>query len=727
MKRVKLYLSIAFLSIVFVPISLQAQTNCDVSAIQQNLNNGSSVYSLLTDCSQLTAQDFYGKEYAGGVIVYLDPSTKGKGIVAANEDENSNSSWYNRLSRNGGLFNSSLVAQIGSGASNMAAACGMSGCGKPPKTYFPNYNSPAMDALYFVSSSNRNGFSDWYLPSSEELKVAYQNASSNFSSCPSGGWWTSTQIPASYTFPGSDFTIYQYKNYYPSSVYILNTTGELTWSSKTDGRCARAFRTFAPWIEAVNPDPVEVGMAVSISGSNFSEHPTNIEIQFPNGIKATPQESSGNTMTVIVPAGTTSGNLRVVVNGVQSNTIPIQIAPRPEGDPVISSFSKKMIIKTDSWMSDRMMTIYGSNFSLQNTVTFAGGAQVLSEPSSNPGQFVVNIPVGVKTGPITVSSGVGHSNPSDDTLFVFELNSPAAGLTTNGLNDVAIDTNETNIVVVGDNGTILTSENGGAHWGDSAYAMPPRYGNTTTEQYQTMVNEFKTSMRSATLHSVVNYTLGGTNVFAIWGDLNPAFQSNDYVQIYTLASDISGYWSGDGIPGEISNPYFIGGKLLAVSGRSGNAKIVERSGTVSQNTRVFGWTDVQSNVTELMDFAHNSTKLVSVGMMTTSPTQSYSNWVSTLPVGTDTWSHNAQKFVLNSVAWGKNVFVAVGREGSHLRGLSTMYYSSDGMNWTDATCDGEQCDINQRAVAYNERSGIFFSSGHLLKHYYSFDGKNWTS
>ena len=56
-----------------------------------------------------------------------------------------------------------------------------------------------------------------------------------------------------------------------------------------------------------------------------------------------------------------------------------------------------------------------------------------------------------------------------------------------------------------------------------------------------------------------------------------------------------------------------------------------------------------------------------------------------------------------------------------------MYYSSDGMNWTDATCDGEQCDINQRAVAYNERSGIFFSSGHLLKHYYSFDGKNWTS
>lgn len=721
-KAGKRLLIVLFAIVISTTVGYAQAINCSSNQIQSQLDSGKSVYDILSACSSLQLSEFYGKNFAGGVIVYLDSSRNGTGIVAATEDENSYVSWYNRLSQNGGSFNSGLQEGLGTGLNNMRVACAQSGCGKPPKSPYPNYNSPNQDALYFVSSSNRNGYSDWYLPSKEELSTAYTNVSSNFSSCSNGGWWTSSQIPASYTFPGANFTFYQYKNYYPYSVYLLNNNGQITWSSKDDGRCARSFRSFGPWIDSDNNTEVEAGAAMSIKGSNFDPTPANNTIQFPNGITANPHESTSSLMTVIVPPGTHDGEIRVVVDGVQSNALQFEIGQQPSGNPVVSSFSESVIVVGNNFQSDTKMTVYGENFSLYNTVTFAGGAQSVSDASSNQTSFNVTIPPNALTGPITVTSSVGHSEPSSDSLFVLEYSTPATALTLGDLNDVAISDDKEYIVAVGKQGKIVVSENGGSHWYDSTYVNPDFRGVPQSSMAQ-LASNFRSAVGNSNLHSIAYRNINSTEIFYIWGEFNSAYNSNDFVQLYTLKTSIAG-WAGDANNDEISDPFVVGSDLLAVKGRSRGGDIVKYQGSTSSTNRVFQWSTLQSGVTEIYDFASNQNSIITVGQNTSS-NKTY--WFSSIPPSTTSWSAQSTSLQMIGATWADNLFVAVGYLPSNTQRSLTINYSSDGKSWTSAICNNGGCGVPQTSVAYNKELDLFFSGGHMLTHYYSKDGKNWAS
>ncbi|MEQ9310708.1 MAG: IPT/TIG domain-containing protein [Balneolaceae bacterium] len=666
--------------------------NCNSSDIQAKLDSGKSLYTVIQECPSNATNDFTGKNYAGGVIVYVDESKNGKGIVAATEDENSNAYWYNRLSSNGISYNSSLIAPIGSGANNMNAACAISGCGKPPKTIWPNYNSPALDALYFVASTNRGGYTDWYLPSSEEIKVAYQNVPSNFANCPSGGWWSSTQIPPNYAFQG--LTSYQVKEMYTSSVYVLNNNGTLSYAQKSNGRCARAFRSFAPWIDSDNTTEVEAGSAMTIEGSNFDPIPANNTIFFPNGITTHPHESTSSIMTVIVPPGAHDGEIRVVVDGIQSNAVEFEIGEQPIGNPVINSFSEKVLIVGDNFQSDRVMTVYGENFSLTNTVTFAGGAIETSAPSSNQNQFNVTIPLNALTGPITVTSSVGHSNPSSDSLIVLEYSMPTLGTTTQDLHDVAIDSTGTYVVAVGNENNVVISENDGTDWSFASLGNPP--------------------ISNLNINTVVYSDRGGASVFTLWGSVN-TINGSTYYQMYNSAESISNL-NPKVSPDDISNLFASNGQIFGIKNYS---SLVYNSGF--SNSNIYQWTDIVGNSSEIMDFASSGEKIISVGMGTSA------YWTSTPSNSTSSWTSNTQNFWLNSVIWAENQFVGVGKEPSSLRNQPSVYYSSDGSNWTAGSCDGAFCGYPQLGVAYNSDLNLYFSGGHVLKHYYSTDGQNWST
>ncbi len=691
MKGIKHFIIIGFIGIIIPFTTVSAQTDCATSAIQTNLNNGTSVQKLLEDCSTLQTINFIGKNFAGGVIVYLDPGRNGTGIIAANSDANSNATWYNLLSYNGGLFNGSLQEGIGTGASNMNAACAMSGCGKPPKTNL-SYGSPNNDALYFVSSSNRGGYSDWYLPSAFELDTAYKAVSSNFPSCASGGYWTSSQIPANYPFQG--LTSYQIKDTYTSSVYIIDNNGNLTYSRKSSGKCARAFRTFSPWIDAVDP-VIQIGSALAIQGSNFDTTLTNNVIQFPNGISVHPHESTENTMTVIVPPGTHDGDLRIVVNGVQSNTVQIEIGAAPSGNPIVESFSVRMVIVYDNgFINTRVMTVYGKNFSLNNTVTFGGGAQAVSMPSSNPNQFNVSIPENVKTGRIAVTSSVGHSSASSDSLLVFKYSTPTSDTTTQNLYEVTISKDKTKLVAVGEQSNILTSDNGGSNW---------HFANISTP-----------SVTNMSLKTAEFFEINGTELIAIFGRV-PAVNLENAVnyQLYTTAQTLTNY-NPRTTAFEITKLHGANNQLFAVKGYT---DLVYYNGTSASNN-AFNFSTVNSS-SELFGIANNDSTILSVGLMSTSFLKS------PLRTSKTAWSTNNQNFKLTDVIWADSLFVGVGRQSHTNRYNSSIYHSTDGSTWNASLCGSRNCTTPTKALAFNEKLDLFFTAGHLLKYYYSFDGKSW--
>jgi hypothetical protein len=137
-----------------------------------------------------------------------------------------------------------------------------------------------------------------------------------------------------------------------------------------------------------------VGTPVTIKGTNFGAAQGASTLTF-NGIAATPSSWSATTIVAPVPAGATTGNVVVTVNGMASAGAAFTVLPTP----VISSLS------TASAAVGAPVTITGTNFgSTQgtSTVTFNGtpaatatswGATsiAISVPAATTGNVVVTV------------------------------------------------------------------------------------------------------------------------------------------------------------------------------------------------------------------------------------------------------------------------------------------------------------------------------------------------
>ena len=97
-----------------------------------------------------------GQAYQGGIIAYLDATGK-HGLIAAPEDQSPGIRWYNGTY----IATGATGTTIGTGKDNTATIIEKQGPG--------NY------AAQICRNLTLNGYSDWFLPSKDELNELYKN------------------------------------------------------------------------------------------------------------------------------------------------------------------------------------------------------------------------------------------------------------------------------------------------------------------------------------------------------------------------------------------------------------------------------------------------------------------------------------------------------------------------------------------------------------------------
>ena len=122
------------------------------NGIQALLNAGETPNNLLE--VGVAHSDMIGKQYAGGLIFYLD--SRGKGLVVSPSDQSSSIAW----GCDGIPIEGADGTMVGSGLPNsldIASGCMGSSSAKTCLDLF------------------LNGFADWYLPSQDELDLIWEN------------------------------------------------------------------------------------------------------------------------------------------------------------------------------------------------------------------------------------------------------------------------------------------------------------------------------------------------------------------------------------------------------------------------------------------------------------------------------------------------------------------------------------------------------------------------
>lgn len=158
-----------------VNVSLSIEPTSAKSLIQIRLNQGETPYGIyIKDTSLL--KDLYGAKYQGGLIFYLNTTT-GDGLVAAEQDQGV----YRWGCEGRRIY--SIGREIGDGWFN---------------TYLINQECNAPNTAARVCADlTLNNYSDWFLPSRDELNLMHQNlhlnGHGNFSL---NRYWSSTEYNA---------------------------------------------------------------------------------------------------------------------------------------------------------------------------------------------------------------------------------------------------------------------------------------------------------------------------------------------------------------------------------------------------------------------------------------------------------------------------------------------------------------------------------------------------
>ena len=145
--------------------------------------NNSGTVKNLTATITLTDVNEIG-EYKFGGVIFLVNSTGKKGLACTITDQSTNIQWYN-------------------GSNGITGASGSAvGTGQANTTTIVNFQGTGSYAAKLCDDLSLNGFSDWYLPSEDELNEVFINrVVINATSTANGGnaflnsfYWTSTEF-----------------------------------------------------------------------------------------------------------------------------------------------------------------------------------------------------------------------------------------------------------------------------------------------------------------------------------------------------------------------------------------------------------------------------------------------------------------------------------------------------------------------------------------------------
>jgi hypothetical protein len=157
----------------------------------------------------------------------------------------------------------------------------------------------------------------------------------------------------------------------------------------------------APSITSLNPTSGVVGTSVTIAGANFGASQGTSTVKF-NGTTATPTSWSATSITALVPAGATTGNVVITVGGVASNGVSFTVSVP---GPSIAS------LNPTSGVVGASVTVTGANFGATqgaSTLTFSGTTAAPTSWSAT--SIVAPVPAGATTGNVVVTVGGLASN-----------------------------------------------------------------------------------------------------------------------------------------------------------------------------------------------------------------------------------------------------------------------------------------------------------------------------
>ena len=123
-----------------------------------------------TNCNNLVI----GLSYQGGIIAYID-STGQHGLIAATADQSEGIQWWNGTN----IVTGATGTAIGTGLTNTNAIIAVQGSGSYAASIARDYNG--------------GGYTDWFLPSKDELNQLYENKTA-ISGFTDAWYWSSTEF-----------------------------------------------------------------------------------------------------------------------------------------------------------------------------------------------------------------------------------------------------------------------------------------------------------------------------------------------------------------------------------------------------------------------------------------------------------------------------------------------------------------------------------------------------
>jgi hypothetical protein len=173
----KKILTVILITITFLSCSSEDNSESDpinYKSVQKRLDEGLTPINLFK--SGIVLDSLYAKKYQGGYIYYLD-TEEGSGLIAHFQDNSSAVIWGD----NGNVATANLVT-IGSGNNNSSAIM----------SFYLNTNT----AADFCNNITINNYSDWFLPSKDEMKLMIERLKDkpNMFFGAVTGYWTSSNI-----------------------------------------------------------------------------------------------------------------------------------------------------------------------------------------------------------------------------------------------------------------------------------------------------------------------------------------------------------------------------------------------------------------------------------------------------------------------------------------------------------------------------------------------------
>jgi hypothetical protein len=166
-----------------------------------------------------------------------------------------------------------------------------------------------------------------------------------------------------------------------------------------------------PFVNHFTPASGKAGDTVIVTGFNFSLQAAGNTVKFTDNTIATVIDASFTRITVVVPAGATTGKIAVTANGLTgTSTDDFIVAAIPVPTVTITAFAPATGVPGDE------VTITGSGFSTditQNKVRFANDVAA-TVTAATATELKVTVPAGAVTGKISVTAGTATGTSASD-------------------------------------------------------------------------------------------------------------------------------------------------------------------------------------------------------------------------------------------------------------------------------------------------------------------------